>query len=80
MMAKVMPSADRVLAEVPIVCKRIVRLPNLVARFGGDEFVLVLHVSNAPTPSLLLLTEIRNAVSTPIYLEDTTCKLVVASA
>jgi two-component system, cell cycle response regulator len=41
-------AGDRVLAEIGAVMQREIRAPDFVARYGGDEFALVLPETDAP--------------------------------
>ncbi|HMH82429.1 MAG TPA: diguanylate cyclase [Gemmatimonadales bacterium] len=42
------PAGDRVLAEIGAMMQREIRAPDFVARYGGDEFALVLPETDAP--------------------------------
>src|SRR5207244_10622910 len=41
------PAGDRVLAEIGAMMQREIRAPDFVARYGGDEFALVLPETDA---------------------------------
>jgi two-component system cell cycle response regulator len=42
------PAGDRVLAELGAMLQREIRAPDFVARYGGDEFALILPETDAP--------------------------------
>ena len=61
-------AGDRVLAEVAAVLRARLRESDILARFGGDEFaVLMPHGGAAEAAELanLLVTAVRREVSTP---------------
>ena len=41
------PAGDRVLAELGVMMQREIRAPDFVARYGGDEFALILPETDA---------------------------------
>ncbi len=59
---------DRVLKELGAVLKKVARQTDLAARFGGEEFVLLLP--DTPTPDALILCERLQHEITLILVSD----------
>lgn len=68
-------AGDRLLQEIASQLQNILKPGDLVSRFGGDEFVLVLHGASSEDDVLPVLREVQAAVSVPIWLDDTILKI-----
>ncbi|MDX6805550.1 putative bifunctional diguanylate cyclase/phosphodiesterase [Terrihabitans rhizophilus] len=64
-------AGDLVLGEVANRLRSAVREKDLVARVGGDEFVVALRSVTAPAEVELLCQRLKEAVSQPIRLDGT---------
>jgi diguanylate cyclase (GGDEF)-like protein/PAS domain S-box-containing protein len=62
---------DRMLKTVAERLRQTVRAEDTVARFGGDEFVLVLEEVDQPEDAIILAERVLAAVRCPIQLEET---------
>jgi len=63
-------AGDEVLITIAARLRAVVRTNDVVARMGGDEFVLVLESLNDPADVPKLHAKIRKAVCTPIVLSS----------
>lgn len=69
-------AGDQLLQEVAQRLKQIVRKVDTVARFGGDEFVVLLEQIKLPEHALVVAEKIRNQLSQPFELaEHSLCAL-----
>jgi diguanylate cyclase (GGDEF)-like protein len=68
---------DRLLQAVADRLQTVIRRQDLVARFGGDEFVLVLEGLPTQQDATLIAEQIRNAFATPFVLPATEPEAVV---
>jgi len=59
---------DEVLKVVATRLKNIVRIDDTVARFGGDEFCILLEELNNQEDASMIATKIRESVSNPIEI------------
>lgn len=57
---------DKLLADIAVLFKRTTRSIDYVARYGGDEFLLLLH-EVASEDALLLADRVRSAVATAAF-------------
>jgi diguanylate cyclase (GGDEF)-like protein len=57
---------DKLLADIAVLFKRTTRSIDYVARYGGDEFLLLLH-EVASEDALLLADRVRSAVATATF-------------
>jgi diguanylate cyclase (GGDEF)-like protein/putative nucleotidyltransferase with HDIG domain len=61
---------DQVLRELALVVRQVARSTDVVARFGGDEYVVVLSQTE-PSAGLALGNRILNAVANHTFCEST---------
>jgi diguanylate cyclase (GGDEF)-like protein/PAS domain S-box-containing protein len=71
------PAGDRVLKEVAQVLKECSRTGDIVCRYGGEEFVLLLPGSGLDT-AVSVAERMRERVSEKIFLPDGRCITVSA--
>ena len=64
-------AGDAILCEVAKRCKQVVRDADTIARFGGDEFVVVLHALKEPSAVKAVAEKIINNVMQPITIDGT---------
>jgi diguanylate cyclase (GGDEF)-like protein/PAS domain S-box-containing protein len=69
------PIGDRVLVEVADRMRAVVREPDTVARFGGDEFVVLCEDVASAADVAELAERLQGAVAEPILVEDRTLHL-----
>lgn len=62
---------DEILKRVAQILRRHLRSVDLVARFGGDEFVIVLEEVAGPEKILLIAERILRDFDAPFLLDDT---------
>ena len=62
-------AGDRLLAEVGVRLQHAVRPSDLVARFGGDEFVVLCHAVQGEGQAVAIAQRLAEAVSTPFPLD-----------
>jgi len=71
-------AGDRVLKEIAQICHRKIRGIDLFARFGGDEFVLLLP-DTSPDLAAAVVERIREAViSTPVDVDGVPVKITLS--
>jgi len=61
-------AGDALLAETAARLLRAVRAQDLVARFGGDEFVVLLHDVHDAADAMLAASRIQRALGDPVML------------
>lgn len=62
------PAGDKLLREVATRLKRCARPGDVVARFGGDEFVILLERIVDPEEALAIGNRMRSALSAPFQI------------
>jgi diguanylate cyclase (GGDEF)-like protein/PAS domain S-box-containing protein len=72
------PVGDQVLVEVARRMRAVVRQPDTVARFGGDEFVVLCEDVGSADDVAELAERLQRAVAEPILLGDRTLHLTVS--
>ena len=60
---------DRFLVELALRLRSSVRAGDTVARFGGDEFVVLLDSVTGPEDAALVASKVRGAVEAPFLLD-----------
>ena len=68
-------AGDAVLREVSYRLRQTVRHEDTVGRYGGDEFIVVLHDVINETAVQKIIVAIQNALSTPINFEGHTVEI-----
>ncbi|MDR2189218.1 MAG: EAL domain-containing protein [Azonexus sp.] len=61
---------DEVLLQVAHRLARLFRESDYIARFGGDEFVLILPAINAPADAAVVANKIIGALAAPFVVEE----------
>jgi diguanylate cyclase (GGDEF)-like protein len=69
---------DRILQEFAGILTQVARTSDVVARYGGDEFVVLLPQTDLPS-GLTLGNRIRKAVDEHVFCADTLCLKLTAS-
>lgn len=64
-----LPMGDRALAEVAKIITSSVRVTDIVGRFGGDEFMLILPACKAPN-ALTVAEQIRESIELNIFEDE----------
>ncbi len=67
-------AGDYVLAHVASVMKKIAQPSDILARVGGDEFVLVRQTDGHQGPLKTLAGNLINAISQPVKYENSVCR------
>ncbi len=62
---------DKVLVEISRRLVRATRALDTVARFGGDEFVLLLEELNSPRESILVVNRVLESLDEPLRIDGT---------
>lgn len=68
-------AGDQILKEVSIRMKKVVRENDTVARFGGDEFVLILQQTHEKKDIRKIANKIIRSVSRPIIVKNQPCEI-----
>jgi diguanylate cyclase (GGDEF)-like protein len=63
-------AGDQVLRDVASVLRKNVRASDVVARIGGDEFIILLEGLSGESSARRFCDSIRSALDQPIYLHD----------
>ncbi len=64
------PFGDKILVALIETCRRYIRALDILGRYGGEEFVVLLPETDLPT-ALQIAERIRHAVEqTPMHIED----------
>jgi diguanylate cyclase (GGDEF)-like protein/PAS domain S-box-containing protein len=71
-------AGDSVLVELASRIRRAVRADGVVARFGGDEFAVLIEDLDGPVQAELVATRIQSALSRPIDV-DGEIRIIAAS-
>ncbi len=62
-------AGSRTLSEVGVILGQAVRESDILARYGGDEFVVVLP-ETPPSGALVIAERIRKAIESHVFLKD----------
>ncbi len=65
-------AGDRVLQEVAARMRSVRRDPDTLARFGGDEFILIANQLTSSEAALRVVGRLREAVCRPLQLPEST--------
>ncbi len=60
---------DKVLVEISRRLVRATRTLDTVARFGGDEFVLLLEELNFPRESIIVVNRVLDSLEEPLFID-----------
>jgi len=71
-------AGDTLLQEISARIKSLLRAQDTLARFGGDEFVLLIEELNHPQDCQPLLERILKQVATPVQLDKDTASVSVS--
>lgn len=63
------PVGDKILVKIANRLRQIIISPNIVARFGGDEFTIFLSVKNNPKAIRDMAELIKKEIATPIVID-----------
>ncbi len=69
---------DQVLIQVAILLQELVRSDDLVCRFGGDEFVIVLGTLANPQAGIAKVQQIQAALAQPIQVREYECSVAAS--
>lgn len=68
-------AGDFVLCEVAEILIKLSRPDDLVARVGGDEFVILMRAATTEEAAFSLTERLRSEICKPMLYEDQTCRI-----
>lgn len=66
---------DRILTNIAQVLQRTIRNTDMVARYGGDEYVIILREIKSPKALTLLVEKLRDSIENPIKMGTNSLKV-----
>jgi len=69
---------DKLLQEVAMRCEEALRKSDIVARFGGDEFVILLDFVHSSNEAEEILSRVIDEITRPFFIDSATLQIGVS--